>query len=296
MRAAPLAAAALLASTWAGAAAFESLLVDGDPRSAALGGARVSDEAGAASLAANPARLGASRRHELAASHMEPALGLRRDGVSWASPFGLGAAFARSDSGAIARTTVGAPDGGGMGAARLTETLLALGWGRRLGAGALAGAALKSVFRDADGTRVQATAADLGAAWEAEDGKLAAGAAAQNLSSRFGPDRLPVLLRLGAAVRRGAVRGAVELTREEAAGAAARVGVELRLPEGFAARAGWRSDQDAGPGASFGFGFTRGALRIDYALVPSAAAALAHRVGVAFAWGGPSPETLAERP
>ncbi|MBN1825265.1 MAG: hypothetical protein JW958_03290 [Candidatus Eisenbacteria bacterium] len=279
-------------------------------RALALGGAYVALAEGPAGVTWNPAGMAGAKRKEMTFFYTSPFVeGNRYAFFGYVHPFldrgTVSFANLRYGMDDIRRFDAGGAEDG-VFTDRQNEWILAYAL-PPLGPVRI-GANLKAETHALDGRSATSFGADLGIQVGADDGdrslfsrrNLRFGLAIRNvleptLAMADGEDRLPRLLRAGAALRvplaggdRGEALLLAGLDQGKESGGRARFGVEYRLPGGIAFRGGADGEEWA---AGLGLSFHAG--RFDYAFA-SRELGDAHRFGVTLSFGAPL-DTLRER-
>jgi hypothetical protein len=286
-----LACALVLAAAWlvagrasADPAGFAFLEIPAGARASALGGAFSSMALGVEATYANPAGLEGVKGVELAATHYEYLEKLRQDQFAVALR-ALGGGMTGSIRALYSQPIDERDELGNLtGTFGSHDLELGIGYGRKAGAGLSLGGMAKLVRERIARSAAMTWALDLGTAWEpSPGGPLRFGAALQNVGPaahyRFGdenggPVPLPAALQAGASYRwdvspRLAVRGALEGRMTRGRNGVGMVGTEIEAPgTGASLRAGLRMNDDIASWSA-GAGYTVGALRLDYAWVPT---------------------------
>lgn len=278
----------------AGAQPFSFLGLDSSARAAALGGAYTGLAADAGALSYNPAGLGLLRENEVSFMHNQYFESATQDHLAAVVRPGFGVSADVFSFGRLNRTTYASPDGT-LGQFAITDTALALGYGRAFGRLA-AGAAAKLLRESNDGTVGQSVAGDVGVLWDVPGARgLRLGAAAQNLGRqvRFqaGREALPATGRAGAAWSFPAFGHdnalSADVVKEGTDKPRASAGVETVAGGSLALRLGYTTRNDAGAGLTAGVGWRGRNWSVDYAIAPYGDLGLTHRVGASLRWGLP---------
>lgn len=99
-------------------------------------------------------------------------------------------------------------------------------------------------------------------------GFVSGGVACQNIGSKLGKDPLPLTFRGGIALRLKFINVETDVVKPIDDGMYNCAGFECWIRNILAIRAGYRTSQDIGSGASFGTGFKISMIQFDYAYVP----------------------------
>ena len=256
------------------AAPFLTIPVGGRP--AALGGAYSALATDAYATVWNPAGLGSLSGPQLAAMHLDYAGSIGYEFAGLAIPagplagLGLSAQYLHPKD-EVSRDATGAD----IGRFSSHYAAYSLAYGRDLGRGWSAGAAVKLIDAALGETSARAYGADFGALYRASP-RVTLAAAAANLGTKLkflqDGQRLPENYRLGAAF--AAAPGwllSAEALYDRSEDAAGRVGVEWKPLPALAVRAGYRSETAGIPGLSgltAGVGLELLGQKFDYAWVP----------------------------
>lgn len=285
------------ASGRAGTTAGNALL-RGTPgaRPAGMGGAFAAVAEGPLAIYFNPAGLAAVNRHGLLLQHDISFLDIGRSDAAYAVPLaggGLGLGVTHIDYGTITRTTTLQKSGAGTYTA--SDLLLRAGYARPLGDRFALGATLghyRLAIADVTATGVTA---DIGSLYKPPLRGVTLGAGLRNIGARarfsVQEEELPLALVLGASYRPIerlllAVDG--EFPRNEPG--VVRAGVEYRVIEALALRAGYNGANEMDNGLSLGLGVQYRDIRLDYAYVPDGDAGQSHRISAEVAFGAPAPD------
>lgn len=167
---------------------------------------------------------------------------------------------------------------------------VAVGYARRMGEDLTAGLNVKYLTENVDRTNASGYAFDLGAQWDTPVERLRLGIVVQNLgpSMKFIADEfdLPTTVQGGAtfsvALAGGAALLAAEVRKVRGDDAGLNVGTGYEYRETASVRLGYKSGLDS-EDVSFGLGFRRDRVRVDYAFVPYGNdLGDTHRIGLAY--------------
>jgi len=166
----------------------------------------------------------------------------------------------------------------------------AVGYARRLGESLTAGVTAKYLTENIDRTNASGYAFDFGAQWDTPVDRLRLGIAVQNVgpSMKFIADEfdLPTAVQGGATygvpLAGGVVQLAAEVRKVRGDDAGLNVGTGYEYRETASVRVGYKSGLDS-EDMSFGLGFRRDRVRLDYAFVPyDNDLGDTHRIGLAY--------------
>jgi len=141
--------------------------------------------------------------------------------------------------------------------------------------GLSAGTISSTIFPDSE----TATLGTVGGLFEISEG-FSVGVAAQNLGTKLGEDSLPLILKAGLALKRGSLSLAADIGKPQDADLYYCAGIEGWIGETLALRAGYKTNQDIGPGYTAGLGLKMDGFGLDYAYVPYGDLGTTHRVSV----------------
>lgn len=294
--------AAIFAADGPGTTAFDFLKMELGGRAAAMGGAMgaVADDADA--MQHNPAALGSLTKDQATFMHNQYIEDLSQNYVGYANTSGWGVTLNHLDLGDFNRTTLSNPNGTNLGTFGGSDLALTVGYGRRMKPGLTAGACVKIIREELDGTAAQAQAIDLGVMTMTRKFRpVQWGFAIQN----FGPnanfdstrERLPMLARLSAASRFKALDRelllALDAVKPMRDSLAFGIGVEYAVAPVFLLRGGYNSRSDVDSGLTFGAGFQwMERYRLDYAFVPFGEFGDAHRLSITARFGTAAPSAF----
>jgi len=287
----------------AGRRAFSFLREGESVRQSAMAGAGVADAEQPGQTHLNPAVLSHVQTQEVHFTHHRLLQDARAGGAVYARPvghWGLAGRFQFTDHGDIDQLDAQGHPAGSTGASDETFSLTAA----PLGGPLRTGVALKYARQSLAGAKAAAPVADVGLIlrvsesssrpgfWGRQLDNLTFGAAVRN----FGPpakfdaarEKLPRAYAVGVAHRSflDVVAASMDYEHAEARGGGIfHLGAEVRLSMDLALRAGYRSDQDIGPGLTGGLGFRWDRVSLDYAFQPFAELGSQHRVGLSFRFG-----------
>ncbi len=286
-----------------GTTALSFLKMDFGARSAAMGGAYCASGDDALAVFYNPAGTALVSRKEILLGHNEWLEGIRNESVAYVQPLEdssisiFGGVNALLSGSMDKYDTTGKADGSFSS----MEGAGSLGLAAGLGNGYYGGIAAKALSQSADGASAMAWAGDAGLL--KVSGRLRFGLSASNFGSsmKLGTTAfsLPLMLRGGvSAAIANRIRVSADAVKAGETGVIGAFGAEAELPsnphEAFYLRGGYRTGRsaNAGPGFSAGLGLRSGDLRVDYAFVPYGDLGNAHRLTIAFSFGGrrPAPE------
>ncbi len=284
---------------------FQFLSLAGSARQAAMGntGLAYYDEAGLVQF--NPAALSDLKTQQLYFSYHRLFSDIGYSDAAYARPTNrwgnLGGSFRFLDYGHINRSDAVGTQSGNVSA---SSRMLQLSWAGR-GEGLAPGINLKFAQEKLDDVTATAYALDAGVIYHPPTdhaqshwigrqlSRLTFGAALRNA----GPDvrfineshKLPLIYGMGLAHHSMADALTLALDLEHAAGrpeaVTLKAGGEIWMQDAIAARIGYRTDQDIGPGISLGLGLKVHDLRIDYSFTPFSQLGDAHRFSLAFRFG-----------
>ncbi len=106
------------------------------------------------------------------------------------------------------------------------------------------------------------------------------GVVAQNLGTKLGEDPLPLILKVGLALKLEPFCLAVDIGKSQDTDLYYCVGMEGWLGNIVALRAGYRTGRDVGPGWTAGLGFKMSGFELDYAYVPYGELGDTHKVSL----------------
>ena len=106
------------------------------------------------------------------------------------------------------------------------------------------------------------------------------GAVVQNLGTQLGNDPLPLTLKMGIAWSRKTLTLAADVAKPQDNDVYWCLGAEWWIQDKIALRAGYKSNQDIGPGWSAGLGFKFQRICLDYAYIPYGDLGDTHRVSL----------------
>jgi len=274
----------------AGADTYGFLLLDSNPRAAALGGAYTALASGLGALGYNPAGLAGAERDEAGFMHNQYFQGVTQEYFEFASPLGWGVSLDYFSFGDVTQTTLANPSGTGSDTT-LSDLALGAGYGRRLTEDLSVGCGFKHIRETIDRTMRDNVAFDLGVLyavpWPQVRG-LSVGAAVQNMGPSVDYDRArenqPLTWRLGGAYRRDWLGAsnilALDVVKVRDDSATVSFGVETRVLKALALRLGYNQSNDAGAGITAG-SVIRPAISVSITRsCPSAAGLLAPGRGV----------------
>lgn len=110
--------------------------------------------------------------------------------------------------------------------------------------------------------------------------QLTLGAVVQNLGTQLGNDSLPLTLKMGIALSRETLTLAADIAKPQDNDVYWCLGAEWWIQDTIALRAGYKTNQDIGPGWSAGLGFIFQRTRLDYAYVPYGDLGDTHRISL----------------
>ncbi|HBL18431.1 MAG: hypothetical protein A2X36_16475 [Elusimicrobia bacterium GWA2_69_24] len=288
-------AAPAWAGRWGGAQPFDFLFLEAGAEQGALGGAFTAGSGSADVIAYNPAGLASMGSRHAVFTHQQHFQDVTRERFAAAGRSGLGFAVDYLSYGELQRTTLSAPDGGGLGGFTPKAWTAAAGLGIGLSESLSAGAAGKFIREEIDDARASAWAADAGLQLEVlADPRWRLGVAVQNLGPRVrfesAREPLPLVVRWGSAAYAELLGRRVgwlfDVVQEPDGGAVINTGVTVLALEHLALRVGYNGRNDAGLGLTAGFGLALGSLSADYAIVPYGPLGFSHQMGLGWRWGG----------
>lgn len=296
-----LGAAPAFAAATGGGEPLNFLLLDGNARAVALGGAYTALATDANALLYNPAGLARISRDEATFMHNSYFTGVYQEYAAYASPKGWGANLNYLNSGSVANTSVSNPDGSG-GSSDLTDLAFTGGYGRKLGESLSVGGSLKYVRESIAGVTGTAFALDAGAMFAVSQVPgLTLGGSILNLGPtvkfQAANENLPLNIRGGAAyifdVMGQKSTFAFDVSKERSSSLVVAFGMETVLAKVLPIRLGFTTNNDAGPGITTGVGYIYNGLAFDYAFVPLGDLGNAHRMSVTWRWGAPKKSVAA---
>jgi hypothetical protein len=268
-------------------------------RAGAMGSAFAAVEGGPECLLFNPAGLASLEGFEVQAHHYEGFTSLREERLIGAFETGwLGVAACEVHSVGYGRVDSRDEQGYPFDGATTGRQGAAAGWGVPWGNGHSIGAAAHVAREQLMGRGVSAAWADAGLQVRVHP-RLRLGAACRGAGPPQDTGRLPLLLSSGAAFRTGGdlpLLLALSVDLQPRGAHVLAVGAEQTVSGNFVARLGSRvplSQERVEGFRAFaaGFGYRRGALRLDYSLEPQGDLGFTHRVslGAASSPGGSGP-------
>jgi hypothetical protein len=266
----------------AGKDGFRFLLFPPGARQAALGGAATGTD-DVDSAAGNPALASRARVDELSAGWTAMPGVMSQSRLAILHPLKSGIVHGRVHL--ISYEDIPRYDGMGQktGTFGAQDAAFTLGIGRPLGRAGCWGLNVKSAQETIAGHSSRTTLFDAGWAGRFWSNRAVLSASLENI----GPGA-PRILVAGTAVRSfsgRSVTGAEAFRSSDGTGV--RLGQEYWVADTLALRAGYRSDEDASKGLSFGLGFRLGPFRVDYAFSDSGNPfGASHQVGLVWRFGG----------
>lgn len=299
----PPMALVLLATTFvaagpdAGANAGAILRMGSGARIPAMGDAGVANAWGVAALHYNPAGLGVTERAEIGAMYQSLVLDIGQGEMRFAHPINHRSAWGVSlnylDYGRTTRVTLADIFQDVQPSAKFSGHDLVLGasYGIRVTDQISIGITGKMISGEIDNVTATAFAADFGLQASIPGWPVRLGVTAQNIGSSmkydFENENLPLMVRGGIALdlfeKRVTLVTDVEKVNYQDVTAA--VGVEVRLMEMMALRAGYDGRIDAGSSLTAGLGIRVADVTIDYAYVPFGRLGNSHRLGLTYQFG-----------
>jgi long-subunit fatty acid transport protein len=289
--------AALLCVSQAEAATGAAFLRIGvGARSEAMGGAYSAVAEGPEGMWLNPAAIGFVEGQRAMVMHndyvsdiSQEYVGYMREGQGkdWFNQGNWGLSFMRMDLGGQQ----------GFNAANVatgtftpTDTVVSLGYGRKLNPNLAFGVAFKYIDSEIANFADSTIALDLGAVYKVPDQPLRLALAIQNVGNglQLGAtaDDLPTLVRLGAAYRLPEnhllLTAEGEFARDE--NAVWKIGAEYPLSEIIKVRAGYNTSNDLDNGYTYGLGLLQKRYAFNYAYIPFGTFGNTHRFALDFAF------------
>jgi len=253
------------ASDDVGTTAANFLKIDVGARATAMGGAFTALANDGTALYWNPAGLAQIEKTEISTMYNMHFQDVKQGYLSLAFPLlggtvGLGSNY--MDMGKIERRDEEGNTTGDFGA---SDMQVLLGYGRKLSP--------RLMFGISGGMLQEAIAEDKKSTYSGNIGLLFSGEsfsfglACQNIGSDLGEDPLPLTYRAGIALKLGAPSIAVDAVKAIDDEMYFCAGLEWRIGNIPSIRAGYRTGQDAGSGASYGIGLKISKIQLDYAYV-----------------------------
>lgn len=289
---------------YAGGEALDFLLLDGNSRAMAMGGAYTALAYDANALQYNPAGLALVRDYQATVMHNSYIQGLTHDYFAVATKQGLGLSVNHLKFGDIPRTTIATPDGNGT-RYEISDLSISGGYGRTLFGSLSVGAGVKYIRESIDTVQAKGYALDAGALYAVPQVPgLTAGGSILNI----GPDilyqkqtqKLPINFRGGAAYvfpllgNENTVSADVMKTRTDKLRYAA--GAETVFAKMVAFRMGINTTNDAALGVTGGVGWIGKYLAVDYAIAPFGDLGISHSASLSYKWGGEEKEKKDKTP
>jgi len=261
-----------------GTTAANFLKIGVGARAAAMGEALTAVADDSTSLYWNPAGLARLEEGELSAMYNMWFEGIGQGYVSLGFPLlggtmGMGANYVTMGD-LEGRDEAGNP----TGTFQASDLHLCAGFAGRLGRLllGLSGGTVRSTIADDTQSAFLGT---LGGLLEISQ-SFSLGLAAQNLGTKLGEDSLPLILKAGLALKLGFLNLAADIAKPQDADLYYCAGVEGWIGEVLALRAGYKTNQDIGPGWTAGLGLKMGRFGLDYAYVPYDDLGTTHRISV----------------
>ncbi len=317
-----LAATAFAGNSNTGTTAYSFLKLGTGARALSMGGAFAGLADDESAIYYNPAGITGMTQRAVSASYMNYIAGIQSGDIMFIIPRGAvtatqgndpyydeeplppasEAAFALSlvylNYGTIDETNASGDVIGDFGGSDLA---FSLSYGRQLSEQLSLGGSGKLIYEKIDTYSSTGLAADLGLLYRFRDGRTRAGISASNLGAQLSgltsdhKDPLPILLRAGVS---HSLRGAPLTVSAEGVlptdnNIYGSIGVEFHPKLPIALRAGYTSfgsnyktgsSKDNSAGFSFGAGFMKSQVAVDYAFLPYADLGSLHRINFAYRW------------
>jgi len=266
-------------ATGPGTTAASFLKLGVGARAAALGDAFTVIVDDSTSLYWNPAGLARIKERQLSATYNMWFAGINQGYLGIGMPLSgavMAAGINYIDMGDLeGRDEAGKPTGS-FGASGLNFHLgYADKTGEKLTWGISAGVVQDTIADDVK----SAYAANFGLLFESSE-SLSLGLALQNIGSKLGSDPLPLIIKIGLAFTWEPLTLVLDVAKPIDNNIYYAAGVEWWVWDGIALRAGYKTNQDVGPGLTAGLGFRGGNIQFDYAYVPYGDLGDTHKVSL----------------